>query len=527
MGAVKHGFAERVLMSSAVFTGKEEDALPGFIALQGERIAAVGDPAEAEAWIGPKTIVHHLRDALIMPGVHDNHVFFTGYMSLHRGVDLTNAASIEDALQLLIEEAEQQPEDQNVYAYGWSRELWGKLPEQSILDIAFPQRAVIAMNRTKNYCWMNQIAQDKYRFTPDHCSAEARASLLYEMMQDRELVKKEFLDFTRMLAKRGVTSIKDIGFDQHSGLLPVLEELEAAGELPLRFHFALEPVLQPIDIPAGIQYKERYQGEVLRFQGFKLMIDGVVADHTGDMLEPYADLPGVTTLQPVDYDVIEAAVFEADRHGIKCCLTAEGDAAIRRAVDMLETCRQQQGDHPIKHSISDLEYPHPDDLKRMGENGIFAEVYAQILLLNPSYEDAYMAAVAGKANESRFYDYRSMLDANIPITIGTDLPLFLTSVPDSIYAATFRLFPDGSPPEGWNVEQGMPASEVLKAWTLNGARHCGMEESTGTLEAGKYADIAVFDRNLLDTTAADIRDAQVVLTIAAGKITYDATRNEG
>lgn len=73
------------------------------------------------------------------------------------------------------------------------------------------------------------------------------------------------------------------------------------------------------------------------------MIDGVVADHTGDMLEPYADLPGVTTLQPVDYDVIEAAVFEADRHGIKCCLTAEGDAAIRRAVDMLETCRQQQG----------------------------------------------------------------------------------------------------------------------------------------------------------------------------------------
>lgn len=35
MGAVKHGFAERVLMSSAVFTGKEEDASPGFIALQG------------------------------------------------------------------------------------------------------------------------------------------------------------------------------------------------------------------------------------------------------------------------------------------------------------------------------------------------------------------------------------------------------------------------------------------------------------------------------------------------------------
>ncbi|ASA23313.1 amidohydrolase [Paenibacillus donghaensis] len=527
MRAVEHGFAERLLMSSAVFTGLEDDASPGFIALQGERIAAIGNPAEAAAWIGPETLVHNLGDAFIMSGVHDNHVFFTGYMSLHRGVDLTNAVSIEDALQLLIQEAERLPSDQNVYAYGWSRSLWGKNPDQSLLDKAFPERAVIAMNLTKNYCWMNQMAQDKYHFTPDHCSAEERAELLHEMMQDRELVEKEFRNFARMLAKQGVTSIKDIGFDQHNGLLPILEELEAAGEMQMRVHFALEPVLQPIDIPTGIQYKERYQGEHLRFQGFKLMVDGVVADHTGDMLEPYADMAGVTTVRPVDYDAIEAAVFEAGSHGIKCCLTAEGDAAIRRAVDIIENCQQKNGNHSIRHSISDLEYPHPDDLIRMGKNGIFAEVYAQILLLNPSYEEAYMADVAGKANEGRFYDYKSMLNANIPITIGTDLPLFITSVPDSLYAASIRLFPDGSPPGGWYPEQGMPAFEVLKAWTLNGARHCGMEESTGTLEAGKYADIAVFDRNLLQTAATDIRDAQVILTIAAGQITYSVSRKEG
>jgi predicted amidohydrolase YtcJ len=163
----------------------------------------------------------------------------------------------------------------------------------------------------------------------------------------------------------------------------------------------------------------------------------------------------------------------------------------------------------------------------MGEQGIFAEVYAQILLLNPSYEDAYMAAVAGEDNESRFYNYRSMLEAGIPVTIGTDLPLFLTSVPESLYAAAFRLFPDGSPPGGWYPEQGMLAAEVLKAWTISGARHCGMEECTGTLEAGKAADIAVFDRNLLDIDATGIRDAHVILTITAGTITYDAARNEG
>lgn len=40
-----------------------------------------------------------------MPGVHDNHVFFTGYMSMHRGVDLTNVATIQEALELLKQEA--------------------------------------------------------------------------------------------------------------------------------------------------------------------------------------------------------------------------------------------------------------------------------------------------------------------------------------------------------------------------------------------------------------------------------------
>ncbi|MFK4303314.1 MULTISPECIES: amidohydrolase [unclassified Paenibacillus] len=519
--------ADKVLLSNAIFNGLEDEASPGFIALRGDRIAAVGRPEEAQAWIGVETVVYDLGDAFVMPGVHDNHVFFTGYMSMHRGVDLTHTASIEEAVKLMLQEASNLPSGKDVNAYGWSEENWGSLPEQSLLDELFPERAVIAINLNKSYCWMNRLAQDKYQFSPDQCSAEARVLLNQAMMQDHSLVKQEFMEFSRMLAARGVTSIKDIGFDRHSELLPIVKELQDEDELLLRFHFALEPVVEPLDISTGTQYKALYNGDLIRFQGYKLMLDGVVADHTGDMLEPYADMPGVTTLRPVDYNKIEESVLEADSQGIKCCLTAEGDAAIRQAVSMIIKCRDRQGNNHIRHSISDIEYPHPDDLIRMGENEIFAEVYAQILLLNPTYEEAYMSVVAGKGNEHRFYNYKSMLEANVPITIGTDLPLFITSVPDSLYSASHRLFPDGSPAGGWYSDRGMPPSEVLKAWTINGARHCYMEEDTGTLEAGKYADIAVFDRNLLNASAGDIRDAQVILTIMGGKVTYNHSWNEG
>ncbi|WP_334078097.1 amidohydrolase [Paenibacillus sanfengchensis] len=519
--ATRTAFADLVLVSDAVFTGKEPVARPGFVAVKGDRIAAVGPKSGFREWIGPDTRIYDFKDELIMPGIHDNHVFFTGYMSMHRGLDLSKTTSVQEALRMLVKYADALPEGKNVYAFGWDRDSWGELPEQALLDGAFPDRAVVAINRSKSYCWMNGAAIDKYGFKPDECSAEARARLLKEMLRDKELVEAEFLHFARMLAERGVTSIKDIGFDDYSGLLPVLTKLEESGRLPLRVHFALEPVLEPLNISFGLECWEKYKGDQLRFQGFKLMLDGVVADHTGDMLEPYADLPGITNLRPVDYEAIEAAVLEADRNGLKCTLTAEGDAAIRRAVSILEKCREQNGKRDARHSISDLEYPHPEDLKRMAAAGIFAEVYAQVLLLNPSYEDAYMAEVVGKDKESRFYNYKSMLDAGVTITIGTDLPLFITSVPDSIYAASARLFPDASPPGGWYPEKAMPVEEVLKAWTVNGAKHCFMEDRTGSLEAGKLADIAVFDRNLLQTPADELREVRAVLTIAGGEIVHD------
>jgi predicted amidohydrolase YtcJ len=512
-----------VVVSNAIFTSKEEKPFAGFIAIKDNKIAAVGNEKEQGQWIGPETKVYQLGNQLVMPGIHDNHVFFTGYMSMNRGLDVSKVPTIDEAITLLIEHSKKLAPFENVYGFGWDQETWGGFPQQDQLDEVFPNRPVIVINRTKSWCWMNQNAIDKYKFTPDHCSAEERALLLKDMLKDTDKVKEEFLGFCRLLVAQGVTSIKDIGFDQYD-VLPVLTELVQKEGLPLRVHFVIEPVLEPLNLETWKTYLNQYKHDFLRFQGYKIMVDGVVADHTGDMLEPYADMQEVKNLRPVNYEKIENWVLDADRHGLKCCLTAEGDAAIRQAVSIFEKCRQVNGSRDARHSISDLEFPHPDDLKKMGENDIFAEVYAQILLLNPSYEESYMASVVGKEKEKHFYDYKAMLEAGITVTAGTDLPLFITNVPESIYAVTERLFPDGSPAGGWYPERGMPIAEILKAWTINGAKHHFMEEKTGTIEVGKYADLAVFDRNLFETPASELRNAKVVLTIIDGEIVHDRTK---
>lgn len=516
-------YADIVIHSNAIFTGCDDSVFSGFIAIKENKIVTVGEKGEMTAWIGPNTVFYDFDNQLVMPGIHDDHVFFTGYMSMHRGVDLTKTTTIKEALQLLKAYEKNLREGENLYGYGWHQDDWGCEPDRKLLDESFPNRAVIAINKTKSYCWMNQCAIDKYGFTPENCSAEARALLLKEMLSDRNRITKEFKDFCSLLVSKGVTSIKDIGFDEYL-LLPILEELNDKGELPLRVHFILQGVRKPLNIELGLKYKRKYKNDCIRYQGFKIMVDGVVADHTGDMLETYQDMPETTGLLPIDYDQIKEIVRKADQVGLKCCLTAEGDAAIRKAVDIFAACIEYNGKKDLRHSISDLEYPHPDDLKRMGELGIYAEIYPQVLLLNPSYEKSYMAERVGKAKENRFYNYHAMIDAGITVTAGTDLPLFITDIPESIYSASKRLFPDGTPDNGFYPENGISVADLLKAWTINGAKHNFMEDKTGTIEVGKYADIAVFNQNLLNSTAKELHQAEVILTISNGVIVYDITK---
>ncbi len=51
------------------------------------------------------------------------------------------------------------------------------------------------------------------------------------------------------------------------------------------------------------------------------MVDGVIADHTGDMIYPYADRPGTNNERPVDYNALRQQVLLADARGFNGLMT--------------------------------------------------------------------------------------------------------------------------------------------------------------------------------------------------------------
>ncbi len=66
------------------------------------------------------------------------------------------------------------------------------------------------------------------------------------------------------------------------------------------------------------------------------------------------------------------------------------------------------------------------------------------------------------------------------------------------------------------------AEEVIDQLTVEAAKIIGMQDSLGSIEAGKLADFAIFDENPLDCEVKLIPRLHASMTVLAGKIVYDA-----
>ncbi len=105
------------------------------------------------------------------------------------------------------------------------------------------------------------------------------------------------------------------------------------------------------------------------------------------------------------------------------------------------------------------------------------------------------------------------------VTNGTDAPVEDVSPIASYYAAVSRRLADGSVFYG---DQRMSRTEALRSYTSNTAFAGFEEQSKGTLERGKLADITVLSRDILTIPEEEILETEVIYTIVGGDVRYRA-----
>ncbi|GMQ61532.1 amidohydrolase [Vallitalea maricola] len=514
----KNCTAEILLKSTNIFTATSNSPFSGYIAIKGNKIISIDSIDKSNQWIGTNTKVLDLDSKVVCPGFVDVHTFFTGYALKTIGVDLKNALTPDEAIQIVKIYSENKPSGTTILGHNWNNNLFAN-PGSAILDTLFSDTPIILFSKDNETCWMNSIAIEKYNFTPNTCYPEAFWRLIPEILKDKPYIIQKFREYMKMLNQRGITSIKEMGFDDFYGFTNILDEMEKSNELTLRVSFMSQPVGSGVNIQNGILMREQFKGEFVKFSGYNRMTDGSIAVCCGDLIEPYNCLPGVTCAQKIDYDMIEKEVLEADEKGFRFSLHAQGDGAIRKVIDIYDKCHKKNGKLTNRHSITDLEFSNPIDLERMGQLGITAEIYPQIMSLGSKNKTIPMIEnKIGKERGRYYWNRRKMIDSGINVSCGTDLPLLIPDIPESIYHACGGLFPEG---DIFNKENTLTISELLKAWTIGGQINLGNENILGTLEENKLADITVLDTDIFNTPIEDMRKAKVCLTISNGNIVYN------
>ena len=509
--------ADYLLRSDHIFTSTVENPFAGYVAVSGQNILAVGTD-DGSDWIDEQTEVLELEDQLVTPGFIDVHTFFTGYAIFHIGIDMSGITSQEEFLQKIKEQVEKEKEPSTVFGHGWNPNGFETEGLEEKLNEAYPDRAVIVFAADRSTCMMNRKAEETYGFNPKECYPEAYHKIMPEYLNDREFIEPEFKDYMKLMNSRGVTTVKEMGFDDFYGFTDYLKEIENSDDLHLRFFFMSQPVGAPMNLEYAKRMREKFKGDKIRFSGFNRMTDGTIADYKGELKKPYEKKDFVCSID-IPWNEIEQDVLEADKEGFRWSLHAQGDGAVAKIAKIYDKCKKVDGKLVNKQALTDMEFTSPEDLEKLGKIGVNAELYFQIMSLDPgNVLKENIERTIGNERGKYYWNRRKMEDSGINLCGATDLPLLITSVPESIYYSCGG-YMDGEE-EPFQTENTLSAAEILKAWTLGGQKSLEMEDKLGTFEEGKIADIAIFDRDLTTANPKTVKDAKVILTILDGKIIY-------
>jgi predicted amidohydrolase YtcJ len=225
---------------------------------------------------------------------------------------------------------------------------------------------------------------------------------------------------------------------------------------------------------------------------------------------------------------LERLIKVAAREGVPPHVHAIGDLGNRVLLDVYERVLTEEGllgtDH--RWRVIHAQHVDPDDFARFGKLKLVAEV-------NPyhiSDDMRWMEERIGNERARDAYAFRKLKDGGAVLVFGSDSPgtnaarYFLSPV-YGLYAAVTRQTLKGEPREGWFPDQRLTIAEALEAYTKGPAWASFEEDQKGTLAAGKLADVAVFDTDLVkvgETRPADLLKARVLYTIVGGKVVYAA-----
>jgi predicted amidohydrolase YtcJ len=531
-----------ILTNGKIITVDDQFRIAQAVAVRGDRIAAVGTNQEITRLAGPNTRRIDLRGRSVVPGLIDNHAHYQeegAYWTLELRFDGVDTR--KRALELIAAKAKAAKPGEWVFNFGgWSPDQFtdNKKPfTREELDKVAPNNPVF-LQFTRSEEYLNSKAIDmlglEKRTEPWIMrDANGRATGVFGVAGRNTIVDEAaFLDapnggkanlpmdvitasqkvMLQDLAKAGLTA---------SGGQCLWEDLyrqfQREGTASMRF-FCFKTV--PTGGRGADPAKQIAELATLRYHdGDEWMDNSNYGERFpggggGDVIAP-----GPEPISPPEvWDAWGRFALAAAKAGVPAQLHTVTTIAIGEQIAQLEKVNKEVNLRPLRWAFMHMEGVTPEQIERMKKLNLFIAVNPR-----PIVSGGLLHRIQGDKGFA-MPPFREIQDSGIMWGLGTDAFEVNQYRPfQTLYFAVTGKMVGGTVVNTHTVTR----EEALIAHTRSNAYLFFRENDLGSIQAGRFADLVVTDKDYLTVPADQIKDITSVLTMVGGRVVYDAAAPAG
>jgi predicted amidohydrolase YtcJ len=559
-------YPDTIMTNGNVITVDDNFSTAQAVAIKDGKIVGVGSNKDVMKLKGKATEILDLKGATVLPGIRDSHIHLSGFglsrPPLVLDVGYPSVKSIADVAAMIAARVPDVEPGSWIRGRGWDRGFLEEIksdpnawPTRGDIDPASPNNPVYLTDFSGHVAWVNTAALVAAGIDPLNPPADPAngtiqrdadghaTGILFEraaglvskfIPPTTEAQQREgILTGMHELNSLGITTATEPGLP--ASMIDMYNDLYNEGLFTVRMNIMVSGGSSLAAVNNVLQYVGTHTGfgnEWLRISGFKLLADGIPPSKTAFMY------PGVYKTDvtpenpngtPSDFTaqlLIDGATDEARKaelismikainaRGFQIGVHTTGDRGIDEVVEGFIAALDE---HPwdARHYVIHCDYTRPGTAALMAQHNILCNVQSTIKWTIGNL----MIGIVGADEAAYQWPLRTMIDAGVVVTNSSDASVTYPDWRQGVESAILR--EDKATGQVSGADQCITVEEAIRTYTINGAYQDHLEDVSGSIEVGKFADFTVIGGNILTVDPHAISDIPILLTIIGGEAVYN------
>lgn len=548
--------ADLILHNGKIVTVDQHFSIAQAVAIRGRKILRVGTDEEVLSAKGPYTQLLDLHGKMVMPGLMDSHTHPNGASMYEFDHEVPVMESIADVLSYIKSRTEVVDEGEWI----WVKQVFitrlreQRYPTRAELDRVAPKHPVVfstgpdavanslalslsGIDRDFQVIGSGIIEKDLATGEP---TGMLRGKTSRYLKDDSPEPRVNEEDRTKRLVKLlsdynsvGITAIADRNATE-SG---IARYYRLHNKRRLTVRMALSHALDASNSLDVIRYEVRKIAQhplvradsMLRIIGVKTFQDGGMLTGSAYMLEPWGVSQIYSITDPryrgvlfIPKDKLLEIVRVTIENGLQFTAHTVGDGGVTNLVDVYEELSKQMQIRETRPCITHCNFMTRDVVERMSKLGVLADIQPAWLYLDAPT----LTAQFGYDRLRYFQPLKSLFAANVVAGGGSDHMQKIGSLRAiNPYNPFLGMWVTLTRRSRWHdgqlhPEEALSREQTIRFYTSNNATILFLDDVTGSLEPGKFADLIVLDRDILKCDLDDVRHTEVIRTYLGGSLVY-------